>query len=358
MSSSRNNTNSRVQPQGKKNVIVASALYPGLNKENGQNAGNRKRREQPAGQKPVAVPPGTQLIPMTEKEIRKLRRAHRRNLDYFYVMRRFVCFLMALFLVLYTAVIVLGIVPVTAPYTAYATLPDNTPWDVRDAQYEETMIEYVDQTVGISAIDVIYGYINSLFDLMAPAPAASAAEEEGEEPEEEVTPPIEEEAAPEINYYTTYLQLMEDRKSDFEPTDILFIYAFKYTPVAMAFAFIVMLVTLLKSVFALRGRKLRKAFGLAAILMFVSAAVVAVGLIGLSNAVNANPNGLNDLSQLTAFFTNVFYGAPYTVQEALMYPPLTLVGGLLVPVMLVVPILTLIFSFFCKKRVYYNIFNK
>jgi hypothetical protein len=347
-----NNTNRFAQAAIRKNVIVASALYPGLNKESGhKTAGNRNGKGQ-GMQKPL--PPGTELIPLTKKEIRKLKRAHRRNLNYFYVMRRFVCFLMALCFIVYTVVIVLGIVPYTAPYTAYATIPDNTPLDIRDEVFNETQQYYLDQSVGISAIDILYGYISSILGMGDSA--ANAAEEESGETEE--TPSATQETAPKVNYYQKYLQLLEDRESSFEPTDRIFVFAFKYTPIAMAIAFLTMLITMFKSIFALRGRRIRQAFGLSAIILFLSAVFVAIGLIGLSNAANANPNGLNDLSQLSVFFTSVFYGAPYTVEDLLIYPPLTLTGGLLVPVMVIVPVLILIFSFFCKKKAYYTIFNK
>jgi len=352
MSSNMNNTNPHYQTAVKRNVIVASALYPGLNKETKKNAAGLQREGGQQKRKPVMLPPDTQFIPMGNNEVRKLRRAHRRNLSYFYVMRKFVCFLMAIFFVVYAVIAVLGIIPATAPYTAYVTIPDNTPWDVRDAAYDPTTgYIYIDQSVGIGAVDIIYGYISSLMgtaDTSAQAAEEAAAEEET---------PVTEEAAPKINYYTTYLQLMEDRQTDFDATGKIFVLAYKYTPIAMVLAFLTMLITLFKSVFALRGRRIRRAFGLSAIIMLVSAGVTVIGLVGLSNAANANPNGLGDFSQLMSFFTNVFYGAPNTVAEALMYPYPALVGGLLVPVMIIVPIVTLLLSFFCRKREYYRLFN-
>ena len=123
------------------------------------NAGYQQRPAAPRKPKPKEKPP-----------VQKNRRKER---DYFFIMRRGVCFLIMLLALVWVGVIALNYLGIMPQYTAYLVAPDLTPLDQReDVETDQTdedgnviIEEYVDQSVYISVTDPVFGALKKLFNL-------------------------------------------------------------------------------------------------------------------------------------------------------------------------------------------------
>lgn len=136
------------------------------------------------------------------KEKPPVQKNRRKERDYFFIMRRGVCFLIMLLALVWVGVIALNYLGIMPQYTAYLVAPDLTPLDQReDVETDQTdedgnviIQEYVDQSVYISVTDPVFGALKKLFNLemkdaddnsMSPfydsfSPAISGAEEEAD----------------------------------------------------------------------------------------------------------------------------------------------------------------------------------
>ena len=154
------------------------------------NAGYQQRPAAPRKPKPKEKPP-----------VQKNRRKER---DYFFIMRRGVCFLIMLLALVWVGVIALNYLGIMPQYTAYLVAPDLTPLDQReDVETDQTdedgnviIEEYVDQSVYISVTDPVFGALKKLvgldmqddqgnsmspfYDSFSPAIAGSEETEENE----------------------------------------------------------------------------------------------------------------------------------------------------------------------------------
>lgn len=152
------------------------------------NAGYQQRPAAPRKPKPKEKPP-----------VQKNRRKER---DYFFIMRRGVCFLIMLLALVWVGVIALNYLGIMPQYTAYLVAPDLTPLDQReDVETDQTdedgnviIEEYVDKSVYISVTDPVFGALKKLVGLdmqddqgnsMSPfydsfSPAISGTEEEAD----------------------------------------------------------------------------------------------------------------------------------------------------------------------------------
>lgn len=300
--------------------------------------------------------PEVLAAPLSKKEQRKLKRAKRRNLNYFFVMRRGVCFAMFLFFLIYIAALALSFIPLPYGINALFTIADNTTYMER---YEYEMgkddagyyLIYEDKSQYIPATDAIFGFVDVITAMFTETPAA--AEEVAGEQESEVI-----DTAPVKLSYNDYLALLEDRQSDFDVTPKIAYLIFKYFPAALAAAALTALIALITSFGAARGRRVHKGFALAAIILLIAGlAALAAGIV-LSNLLHANPAGPFDFTYLQEFLTRVLTGPVYDQATALASPPLELVAGIQMWVIIIMPVLILIFSIFCRKRVSYKVFDK
>ena len=140
--------------------------------------------------------------PRRPKEKPPVQKNRRKERDYFFIMRRGVCFLIMLLALVWVGVIALNYLGIMPQYTAYLVAPDLTPLDQReDVETDQTdedgnviIQEYVDQSVYISVTDPVFGALKKLFNLemkdaddnsMSPfydsfSPAISGTEEEAD----------------------------------------------------------------------------------------------------------------------------------------------------------------------------------
>lgn len=140
--------------------------------------------------------------PRRPKEKPPVQKNRRKERDYFFIMRRGVCFLIMLLALVWVGVIALNYLGIMPQYTAYLVAPDLTPLDQReDVETDQTdedgnviIQEYVDKSVYISVTDPVFGALKKLFNLemkdaddnsMSPfydsfSPAISGAEEEAD----------------------------------------------------------------------------------------------------------------------------------------------------------------------------------
>ena len=140
--------------------------------------------------------------PRRPKEKPPVQKNRRKERDYFFIMRRGVCFLIMLLALVWVGVIALNYLGIMPQYTAYLVAPDLTPLDQReDVETDQTdedgnviIEEYVDKSVYISVTDPVFGVLKKLLNLemkdaddnsMSPfydsfSPAISGAEEEAD----------------------------------------------------------------------------------------------------------------------------------------------------------------------------------
>lgn len=140
--------------------------------------------------------------PRRPKEKPPVQKNRRKERDYFFIMRRGVCFLIMLLALVWVGVIALNYLGIMPQYTAYLVAPDLTPLDQReDVETDQTdedgnviIQEYVDKSVYISVTDPVFGALKKLFNLemkdaddnsMSPfydsfSPAISGTEEEAD----------------------------------------------------------------------------------------------------------------------------------------------------------------------------------
>ena len=307
-----------------------------------------------------SVAPQVRTLPLTLKERRKLKRAQKRNRNYFFVMRRGISFVMFVCFFLYIAAFAISFVnlsPVNG-FVSLFTLPDNTSYEERWAEEAETGVYYVDKSDFISVGDPIMGFIDWIKVKMGTDTQAAVAEEtEGtEETAEESQEPVQEEITKQ--YYGDYLRIMEDRQSDFDITPKIAYLLFQYFPVALAIAALTGLIAMITSFGAARGRRIYKGFALASFIMVIAGVITLAAGYALSNVIYSNPLGAFDFTNIQSFLLRGVTGPPYGSAEALATPYLQLVSGFLLLAMLILPLVTLILSVFCRKKVSYKIFDK
>ena len=267
---------------------------------------NRKSyyRNQASGKR-KKVDPNKKYRLEKDKRIKKGR-------DYFFVMRKFVCFLLFLLFTASIGLFAVGYLNLVPEYTSLYVEPDYTPEEERITEDEEE--PYVDQSEHFTTVDPIFGFLKSTFGLdLGPSPK--------------------------------YDQMAEQAEVGYE--DIVASIAVTYFPVAVALYIIAALVSMIKAFLAMFGRRIFRLFGLSAIWMLIMAGVVILG----GTASNLSLDASMDYSQIVPFLTSALI-APSDPATA----PQTAAGfGLLAMVLL--PVLILILSLFAKKKVPFSIFD-
>ena len=140
---------------------------------------------------------------------------------------------------------------------------------------------------------------------------------------------------------------------------------FKFFPVALVLMAVTALIAAITSFLGMFNRRIFKGFGLAAIIMLVCAVVtLAAGLVALGNY-NGNPQLVDeavvsvlDFSKIGGFVMQGITGAPATAPTDVTMMNLVFTCGFGMLILLVVPVVILVLSFFARKKVPYSIFDR
>ena len=349
-----------------------------------------------------------------------VKKNRRREKDYFFIMRRGVCFVIMLLALVWVGVFAINYLGILPEYTSFMIQPDLTPLDERldvetgelDEDGNAIVEEYVDKSAYVSFIDPIFGALKNVAGLdmgtnengeslsafydgtlaqLAPESAkdetegdqeeadggeeeivAKAEEEEdvsgddeaveGEDTEEEIT---EEEVVTFPPQVSTAVITDEAREAD-GMTSIAAM-AWTYFPIVLVVGAVFALIIFLIALFSLFGRRIYKGFGFMSIIMLLGGvAALIAGMAAMGNYMG-NPMLLEDgtatsvidFSQAVSFLTGAFSGAPATaIDPETTAQPLTMVAGYGLLIVLIIPIVILILSFFARKKVPYSIFDK
>ncbi|MFW5780116.1 MAG: hypothetical protein ACOCWI_01510 [Bacillota bacterium] len=271
---------------------------------------NRKKyyRDKASGKK-KKVDPNKKYRLEKEKRIRKGK-------DYFYIMRKLVCFLMFLLFAASIGLFAVGYLEITPEYTALFVEPDYTPESERLDEEGEggELIPYEDKSEYYTTVDPIFGFIKNTVGIdLGPSPKYDEMAEKAE-----------------VGY-----------------ADKIASIAITYYPIAMALFIITALISMIKAFFAIFGRRIYRLFGLSSIWMIIMAVVVILGGVASNTPLDKSM----DFSQVLPFITSSII-VPENVESA----PQTAAGlGLLA--MILLPLLTMILSMFAKKKVPFSIFD-
>lgn len=315
--------------------------------------------------------------PKKKKKEKKPRR--RRESDYFYVNRKFPCFLIFLCMILCVALIgisVLGAMPsmkenkvvsMLLEFTALYKKPDMTPKEERLPTVDEegNEVAYVDQSEYVGFFDVLLGTIKSLFNIGTTEDAKTEGEEqspaeavEGEEAAEGG------EAAADGGFSmdTPFYDGIQKEVTAKGFTEGLPLTVAKYFALAMVLFILFALYYMIKAFAALFGRRVFKNFGLGSILNLVMAVVVLFGSISVLS-IFVTPQGTTaelQFGALTDFLFGGFSAPPeftFALEEGADAVALPFIAGYGLYAMLVLPIVTLLLSIFARKKLPYAIFD-
>ncbi|MBR1747514.1 MAG: hypothetical protein IJ735_04810 [Clostridia bacterium] len=280
-----------------------------------------------------------------------------RGKDYFFVMRKFVCFLMFLFLLVTIAYFVLS-------YLQFSFLPENLKgYGALFVETEAKVVEEEGDGEGEEGEEEESGENADYFGLYADG----EEEEEGEEGDEEGEDG--EETAAESPFLATYnaldpvfgaIKYWSNRLLNQEinlgdspmydsmialyetgMTDSIAPYIILVMPLAILIYIIIALVLLIKAFLGMFGKRIFKGFGIGAILMLLCGVVVAFGLL----AYLAGVDGALDFGGIVNVLIGVFTGVG------------GLVGGYGLLAVLGLPLIVLILSMFARKKIPYSIFD-
>ncbi len=378
----------------------------------GAPAGSRKPQQRVARQeKPVPV----------KKNKRKER-------EYFFIMRRGVCFFIMLLAIIWVGVFAMNYLGILPEYTSFLIQPDLTPLDEREdvdtGEVDEDgfaiVEEYVDKSAYVGFIDPIFGALKNILGvdmgtdesgeslsafydgtLAQLAPESAATEEtegEGEEVESEETEDegIVAEAAAENDEEAEGgdevtggeegadgEEAVEEEETVFKPqvsTAVITDEAreadgmssiagmvWTYFPIVLVVGAVFAVIAFLFALLSLFGRRIYKGFGLMSIIMIIAGIVAFLAGLAASGNYMGNPMMLEDgtatsvidFGQIMPFLTGALNGAPATaIDPELETAPLAMVAGYGLIIIVVIPVVMLILSFFARKKVPYSIFDK
>ena len=143
--------------------------------------------------------------------------------------------------------------------------------------------------------------------------------------------------------------------------------AWQYFPIVLIVGALMAVIILIISFLSLFGRRIFKGFGFMSIIMLVAGLVAFVAGLAASGNYMGNPMILEDgtatsvidFSQIMNFAMGLINGAPATaIDPETMVEPLKLVAGYGLIIVLAIPVVMLILSFFARKKVPYSIFDK
>lgn len=356
--------------------------------------------------------------PKREKPV-PVKKNRRKEREYFFIMRRGVCFVMMLLAIVWVGIFALNYLGIMPKYTSFLVQPDLTPMDERedvetgevDADGMAIVESYVDKSAYVSFIDPIFGALKNLVGLEMKdkdgeslsafydgtlaqlAPDAVAKDENGEEnkegdgevvaqaaaetddkadsgeeandgSEEEKTDGEEKKEETFPPQVSTAVITEEAREAD-SMTQIAAM-AWQYFPVVLIVGALMAIIIILISFFSLFGRRIYKGFGIMSIIMLLGGvAALIAGMAAMGNYMG-NPTMLEDgvtsvidFSKLVSFLTGAMNGAPATALDPeTTAQPLTMVAGYGLLIIVIIPVIMLALSFFARKKVPYSIFDK
>ena len=373
----------------------------------GMPAGARRPKAKPAQPKKKEKP-----VPV--------KKNRRREKDYFFIMRRGVCLAIMVLSLVWIGVFALNYLGIMPEYTSFMVQPDLTPMDERidvetgelDEDGNAIYEEYVDKSAYVSFIDPIFGALKNLVGVdmgtddngeslsafydgtlaqLAPESAEEEAEGEGEETGDDVVAEVAEETDSETDGETAdgegegeeeeeeeteeevkfppqvSTAVITDEAREADGMTAIASMAWTYFPIVLVVGAVFALIMFLISLLSMTGRRIYKGFGFMSVIMLLGGVVAFVaGLAAMGNYMG-NPMMLEDgtatsvidLNQAMSFLTGIFNGAPETaIDPETMEQPLTMVAGYGLLIILIIPIITLILSFFARKKVPYSIFDK
>ncbi|MDR2267607.1 MAG: hypothetical protein LBE09_08545 [Christensenellaceae bacterium] len=328
------------------------------------------------GQQSRSVPP------KSEKELRKLNRARKRERDYFFVMRKPICFLIFLFSLVLIGVCDIGFLPDTLPipaqvaqYTAFMVKPDYTPLDQRkayeDAANEEAAanaaegekpeaITYTTKDVYVSFTDIFYSATGKAGFLAAP-----------------------ESVLPEVELYNDILQRATDYATD--STDMMTTLAptiLTYAPLATLVLFNFAVITLILGFFGMFGKRIFRYMLIGLLVLIGAVGAFGTGLSSLgayvvTAEVQESPDDEEaaqgedqtdapaeavvlstiDFAQAMTFIQGAFAAIPDTQEQVKADAPVIVAGyGFLIAAGSA--LLILILSLFARKKIPYAVFDR
>ncbi|MBO5773822.1 MAG: hypothetical protein J6R44_03215 [Clostridia bacterium] len=371
----------------------------------GMSAGARRPQQKPAQPKKQEKP-----VPV--------KKNRRRERDYFFIMRRGVCFVIMLLALVWVGVFAMNYLGILPEYTSFLIQPDLTPLDERldvetgelDEDGNAIIESYVDTSAYVSFIDPIFGALKNVLGVdmgtgengeslsafydgtllqLAPETATEGEGEEVEgetegddivaeaagETEEEVTEgeegeegeaDVEEEVVPTFPPQVSTSVITDEAREADSMTSIASM-AWTYFPIVLVLGAVFAIIIFLIALFSLFGRRIYKGFGIMSIVMLLGGvAALLAGMAAMGNYMG-NPMLLEDgtatsvidFSQIMGFLTGALNGAPATaIDPETTAQPLTMVAGYGLLIVLIIPIVILILSFFARKKVPYSIFDK
>ncbi len=234
--------------------------------------------------------------------------------DHFFVMRKFVCFLMFLLFAVCIALFVMGYLNMFPEYTSMYTQPDYTLKEERvQKEVDGVVVDYEDKSQHFTTVDPIFGFLKTIPFIgdIGPSPK-----------------------------YTDMATKAEGANTDMIASIVL-----KYFPIAILLFIIIALINMIKAFLGMFGSRVYRMFGLSAILMIIMAAVAA--LAGMALNLPTEQAAL-DYAKIVPFFTNYLLKPSDGGTNAAGF-------GLLA--MVAIPVIILILSLFAKKKVPFSIFD-
>ena len=376
-------------------------------------AARRPARKAAPAPKPVEKP-----VP-----VKKNRRKER---EYFFIMRRGVCFMIMLLAIVWVGVIAVNYLGIMPEFTSFLVQPDLTPLSEReDIETDEVdedgniiVIEYEDKSAYVSLTDPIFGALkkfagvemtdadgNSLsafYDgtLAQLAPEAAEEETEGEEATDEetdgddvVAEAAEEEtegeegaedtegtegeegdaeAEPEEEEETVYppqvsTSVIDPAAREEDGMSSIAGMAWTYFPLLLILGAVFAVIIIIIAILSMFGRRIYKGFGIMSIIMLLGGvAALIAGFAAAGNYMGA-PYFLEDgtvvsvidFSKITDFLMGAMNGAPAEpLDPEVDVMPMTMVAGYGLLIIVIVPAVMLLLSFFARKKVPYSIFDK
>lgn len=337
--------------------------------------------------------------------------------DYFFIMKRGVCFFIMLFAIIWIAVFALSFVKVAPQYTSMFVQPDRTPLDERDdvdtgevdADGNPIINEYEDKSVYIGMDDVIFGIMakmtkkeqvdadgnskspfydeiqneiakikgeeaadekangsiddaNASPESEAPAVAGPFLAPDGEGGESAVSSEdetAEDPAAP----------VSGDPRAQAMEQDGMFAFgtvAATYYPIVLLVGALIALILFIIALLSLFGRRIFKGFAILSLLLLVAGVFALIGGMAVAGISDGNPKedeegavtSIVDFSKAGEYLTGAFSSPPATApmdDEPVSY--MKTVAGIPTLVFLAAPAVMLLLSFFTKKKVPYSIFD-
>lgn len=308
-------------PKQSQNVEIQNG--PKLSPKKQRKEIERKKAEQEAKAKMEQKQSRIEEAKLKKRQarVKKIKRKKmKKEKDYFFIMRKGVCFIMALLMLVMIAVFALGVIQIEA-ITEYTTLfknQDKTPMDEQVATIDpetDEEIPYEDQSTYVNILDPIYGFIKSV-----------AGVEIGESP-----------------FYDEHIQKVEDGMID--PIAPLVL---QWYPVAMLLFALLAVVSFIKAFFGMFGRRVYKRFGLSSIVMIIFGLAIMLGGYASNLAVEDTVNFADIIPFITQLFSAPVEGGDAMFTTVAGYASLALVG---------LPIITLLLSLGMRKKVPYSIFD-